>query len=128
MNLHGIVRGAIRTVNPDISAQYQASTGYSTNGAGKQAPSYAAAVGVQIQVQPVTTKDIERLNNLSLQGVFRRVYAYGNYAAIIRADSKGGDLLTFAEYPGGPTHTWKTTEVAEAWPDWCSVVVTLQAS
>lgn len=128
MNLHGLVRGVVQSVNPDIAATYLQSTGsYTTDAAGKRTPTYASSA-VRIQVQAVSGRDIERLNGLGIQGVLRKVYDYGNQMGISRPDSKGGDLLQFPQTPGGAVQTWKVTSVAETWPDWSAVFVQLQVT
>lgn len=127
MNLHGIVRGAITTVNPDIVAPYLRSTGNTTDAAGEQAPTYAAPVDVRIQVQALTGKDLQQINYLNIQGVLRAVYMYGNTQGIVRVDAKGGDMLRFPQVPGDPNvQDWLVVAVLETWPDWSKVAVWLQ--
>lgn len=131
-NLHGLVRGAINTVNPDISAQWYVSTGATTAAGGKQTASYADPVPVRAQVQAVTGQDLRKYNFLQAQGVFRAVYMFGNPDAINRVESKGGDLLKFPQYPTGAVRTWLITKVDEPWTAgngglaWCRVIATLQ--
>lgn len=149
MNLHGIVRGAITTVNPDIPALLQRSNGYTTQSDGEQIPQYIFMTG-SIQVQGVSGKDLEHVNMLNIQGVLRKVYMYGDWSGVVRGDSRGGDLLQFADtstasglvsfdgtqlatFDGallvdpGTAPYWKVVTVAETWPDWCSVIVSRQA-
>lgn len=131
-NLHGLVRGAINSVNPDISATWLVSTGATTDDNGTQTPTYAAGVPVKVQVQAVRGSDIKKYAFLQQQGVYRAVYAFGNPDAINRVESKGGDILTFPQYPNGPVRTWLITTVDEPWTagngnlSWCRVIVTLQ--
>lgn len=128
-NLHGIVRGIINTVNPDITAVYLASTGQSTDANYKTGPTYAAPVSMGAQSQPITTRDIRRYDFLSGQGVFRAVYLFGNLQAIVRSMQLGGDLLKFPQFKGAPVETWLISAVDETWtPDngWCRVICTLQ--
>lgn len=127
MNLHGIVRGAITTVNPDISATLKRSTGYTTGANGKRAPTFSSTTG-QIQVQGLGPADLRHLQNLNIQGVDRKVYMYGDWGGPIRADQTGGDLLSFP-IPRDPNtmRDWKIVTVFETWPDWTAVGVVLQA-
>jgi hypothetical protein len=120
MNPHGIVRGAIGAVNPMIFATVGSSTGYTTNADGSRVPTYAVTPDVPIQVQALTGKEIERLNNLGIQGVLRAVYMTGSANGIVRKYGEGGDLLTFNG------QTWLATTVLESWPDWTKLAVTLQ--
>lgn len=120
MNLHGIVSGAIGSVNPMILATVASSTGYTTNPDGARAPAYAITPGVPIQVQALSGKEIERLNNLGIQGVLRAVYLSGSANGVVRKYGEGGDLLVFNG------QTWLATQVLESWPDWTKLAVTLQ--
>jgi hypothetical protein len=126
MNLHGAVRGIIGAVNPDLFVSWQVSTGYTVAANGAQSPTYAAAVTVRAQVQPVSGGDLRHTDMLGLQGVMRSVYLYGSADGVIRSAAKGGDLLIFPRVPGGTPVVWLVTEVIETWPDWCHVIVTLQ--
>jgi hypothetical protein len=120
MNLHGIASGAISAVNPMIPATVASSTGYTTNPDGSRVPAYSTTPDVPIQVQALTAKEIERLNNLGIQGVLRVVYLSGNANGIVRKYGEGGDLLIFNG------QTWLATTVLESWPDWTKLAVTLQ--
>jgi hypothetical protein len=126
MNLHGIVRGAITTVNPDIVAAWSASNGNTVGADFSQTPGYAAPVNIKIQSQALSGKDLRHAEFLNLQGVLRTVYMYGNKQGIFRPEQLGGDLLAFPLVPNGPVLNWKIVEVGETWPDWCRVTVCLQ--
>lgn len=125
MNLHGIVRGAITTVNPDQTGTLKRSTGYTTGANGKQIPAYSFITGM-IQVQGLGPKDLQHLERLNVQGVVHKVYMYGDWGGPIRAGATGGDVLAFPA-PRDPTvRDWKIATVFETWPDWCAVGVTMQ--
>jgi hypothetical protein len=128
-NLRGMANGATSSVNPNIKGQWQQSTGNTVALGGKQTATFAAAVPITLQVQPVTTGDIRRYVFLSGQGIFRSVYMFGNKDAIDRSRQLGGDLLLFPQRPGLAAQTWLIKEVAEVYnPDsgWCRVIVVLQ--
>lgn len=126
MNLHLAVRGVIPQVNPDIAATWKRSAGlYVTALDGTRTPGYDL-IPVVIQAQAASGKDIERLNNLGIQGVVRKVYDYGNKQGIVRPDGRGGDFLMFPQVPGAPVQSWKITNVMETWPEWSAVFVVLQ--
>lgn len=127
MNLHGIVRGAVTSVNPDMLGTWRQSTGATFGPNGRLAPTYLDHLNVPLQVQALSGRDLKHLNYLSIQGVRRSVYMYGNAQGVNRPNAQGGDLLVFPENPGGPTRTWLVMVVFETWPDWCRVGVTLQA-
>lgn len=126
MNLHGIVRTAINMVNPDLLAVLLRSSGYITGVDGRQVPSFQSYRG-KIQVQGTSREDLKHINDLNMQGVFRKVYILGNWAGVIRADQRGGDVLKFAQVPGTAIQEWRIVQVLETWPDWCSVLVCLGA-
>jgi hypothetical protein len=127
INMHATVRGAITSVNNDIAASFQASTGNTPNASGKQTPTFATAVPVKIQSQPLKYSDLQHINNMNLTGVFRSVHMYGNTEGVVRPTQQGGDLLTFKQTPSSVTQTWKVVSVMETWPEWCRVLVCLQA-
>jgi len=127
MNLHGIVRGAVGAVNPEIQATLRKNMGNTTLPSGKQVAGYLSSTGL-IQVQGVVGDDLTHVNNLNIQGVTRKVYLPGNWTGVVRADQKGGDLLYFSQFPGSVVQEWMIKTVFEAWPDWSSVLVVLQTS
>ena len=126
MNLHQLVRGAITSVNPDILATFQQSTGYSTDGAGNRTPTYTTTTGVPIQVQAMTARDLQHTDFLNIEGVVRKIYMFGNTQGVVRPSQQGGDLLTFGQIPGDTPQVWLTVAVLETWVDWCCVVAVLQ--
>lgn len=126
LNLHGIVRGAINAVNSDIALTYIASAGNSVAVGGKMTPKFATPILLSGQVQPIAQEDLQHYGFDNAQGIYRRVYAYGQQDAIDRIAQLGGDLLKFAEVPGGTIRTWLIKKVDEQWPGWCNVVVVLQ--
>jgi hypothetical protein len=128
LNLHATVRAAIQSVNADIAATYIASLGYDVNASGKQVPQYASPAVVQIQSQPPAGKDLKHIEFLNLQGTVRTVYLYSNPHAIVRVDAKGGDLLIFPSFVGGPSYTWLVKEVAERWSVGQNALVTFQGT
>lgn len=126
INVRGIANASIQTVNPNIGADYLASTGSVLNAAGKPTPTYAAVAAVQIQAQAAKSKDLEHVNNLNMQSIYKNVRMWGNTQGVVRPDAKGGDLLKFPNVPGGPIKVWKVEAVLETWPAWCSLVVCMQ--
>ena len=115
LNLHATVRKAIGAVNPDITAQYLASSGSTRNAAGRVTPTYAAPVSVQIQQQPPTGKDLHQFEFLNIQGTTRVVFLYSNPQAIVRINAKGGDLLQFPQWHGAPVDNWLVVGMPEQW-------------
>lgn len=131
MNLHGIVRGAINSVNPDKTALYLASTGNTVNADYSQSPSYAAGVPVRIQIQPLGKEELRHLERLNMQGVYRTIYMYGNTQGIVRVLALGGDLIQFAPFQGQAVQNWKVVgPISGAWNveynGWTKILVCLQ--
>lgn len=124
MNLHGIVRGAIQAVNPDIPVIVKVSRGYATADDGKRTPKYATPCEVMGQVQNLTFRDLQQLDGLNLQGERRAIYLNGNIDGLVRSENKGGDLITVTCGPA--KGVWLVAQVLESWPDWCKVAATLQ--
>lgn len=121
MNLHGIAMGYVAAVNPLVTATFQASTGSTTNADGTRVPTYAPAVSVLCQIQPLQYTDVTMLEGLNIQGVRNKVYVTGDWKAVVRGNRRGGDLLTM---PDGTVYL--VALVLEDWPDWCCLAVTLQ--
>lgn len=125
MNLRKLANAGTKTINPNIPIIWDRSVGYSTNAAGKQTPNVVTTT-VYGNAQGITGEEIQHIDAISMQGVYRKVYMYGNVQGIVRTDGKGGDILKFPEAPGEANKNWKVITVMETWPDWASVLVELQ--
>jgi hypothetical protein len=121
MNLHRIVSKSVGVVNPMQPITISPSIGSTTGADGKRTPSYGPAVQARAQIQPLQYTDIVQLDGLNIQGKRRALYIDGNWEGIVRADKKGGDLITFSD-----GSSWHVVLVLESWPDWCKVAVTEQ--
>jgi hypothetical protein len=104
-----------------VTATLRASTGSTQAADGGRVPTYADPVAVQAQVQSLQYQDVIKLNGLNIQGVRSKIYLSGSWSGLVRADRKGGDLLTM---PNG--NVYLVALVLEDWPDWCSLACTLQ--
>lgn len=129
MNLHQIVRGAIRRINPDTMLRIQVSDGYDTMIDGTQVPKYCDPVTVPGDVQALNAGEIAHLDSLNIQGRAMKFYINGNIDGLIRPNSSGGELITIVQ--GGTNQqllgsVWLVKEVMEYWPDWCAVSAILQ--
>lgn len=122
LNLHGLVRGAIQTVNEDTDGTVYVSTGH-TSVRGILTPAFTP-VTARLQVQAQKHTDIQHERSLQQNNGFLTMYAYGNFSDIERRDNKGGDIVNI---PAGPRAGWYLiTQVLERWPDWCAFEVTVQ--
>lgn len=130
MNLHGTVRGAITSVNPDITAQFQASTGNTVDAAGNVTPTYAAPVPVRCQVQPPGSRDLQHIERLNITKMTRVIFMYGNAQGVVRPNQQGGDLLSFPQFAEQAASLWLVVYVDGPWNveqgGWTKVIVVLQ--
>lgn len=97
MHLRRLVRGSINAVNRDKPIVWLASQGTILGPGGVATPTYAPAVSVWAQIQPIPTDQLAHLEQLNIQGVLRQVYLRNAVASAVRADGTGGDLLQFPE-------------------------------
>lgn len=77
------------------------------------------------QIQPITWRDIQQMEGLTLQGTRWKAYLYGQVDGLVRVESKGGDLITIPA-PSPHAGVWLVTQVLEQWPDWVVAAITLQ--
>lgn len=94
MNLHNLAAGCITAVHPNITAQYQRSTGYTTAGDGARTGGYSAAQTVTVQKQPLSSNDLKQLDGLNLNGEKAAFYISGDWDGVSRPDQHGGDIVT----------------------------------
>jgi hypothetical protein len=120
MDLRGIANGISDTINPNISVTVKASTGYTIGSGLKQVPSYAAPVTGFAQVQALTAADLRHLDGLNIQDATQSIILRGPLNAVVRAHSKGGDLVTIG------TDTFLTVAVLEQWPLWTRAALVMQ--
>ena len=123
MNMHGLVAPYVGVVNPRVLGTIQVSTGNTTNADFSRSPTYTTYTNVLMQVQALSNQDLKQLEGLNLQGNMKAIYITGPVDGVVRATSKGGDLITL---PDGSV--WLVTIVLEDWPDWTKVAVTQQNS
>lgn len=124
MNLHSLVSPLIGIVNPPITVQIRRSTGYTRNPDGTRTPTYSDIATVKAQKQPLQYNDLMMTDGLNLQGERCKMYLQGDWDGIVRADQKGGDIITC---PDGST--WLVAVQAENWGDqsgWTAVICTRQ--
>lgn len=85
---------------------------------------FTSSLIVPSQVQPLTSKDIRHLDALNIQGVERAIYLDGHIDGLVRAENKGGDLITIADGPNPGTYL--ILNMLEAWDDWSKAGVVMQ--
>ena len=121
LDVRAIANLSTRGVNPNIPVVVRQSSGFITGAGARQVPQYADPVTVDAQVQALTQADVKRVENLNIQGEMRTFYIQGPLAALIRAEGKGGDMVTL---PDGTT--WLVTQILEAWPTWTKALLVRQ--
>lgn len=125
MNLNALVAPIIGAVNPQSPVTVYLSTGPSVTAAdGGRTPTYAAPITATMQVQPITTGDLRKLEGLNIQGKLKKLYLNGALRGLERINSLGGDLVVL---PDGTTYLIKA--VLEGWTPtagWCAVAAVLQ--
>lgn len=121
MNLHAIVRSAITSVNPDITATLRRYQGEVMGAGRKPIPTYYPDESVTLQLQPLTKGDMMHVDGLNIEGLFKSIHINGALYSVNRTMKKGGDLFII------DGQTWLVIEPIELWnTGWCRLLVCLQ--
>lgn len=123
-NWHNIAAGAIGVVNPFVTGTIQRSTGSTTNADYSKTPTYTTFADVPMQVQALSTEDLQQLDGTNQNGTNRAVYMNGRSDGVVRSQLLGGDLITLTDGPNAGT--WLVTKVPEQWGEWNHAIITLQ--
>jgi hypothetical protein len=128
MNLEIIAGGAIAAVNPQRTILWMKSNGYTTDNTGHRAPSFAPAIQILAQIQPLPTHELEHMDSLNIQGTLRAIYLASEAASGVRIGKEGGDLFQFSDpvLRNCTLATWLAVSVEETWSTWSKVIVQLQ--
>ncbi|BET96531.1 hypothetical protein [Xenorhabdus taiwanensis] len=122
MNVRGIANSLITTVNPNTNAVLLTNDGYTTTNSGKQIPKYTEHE-IMVQLQSLSTQDLEHLGVINQQGQFIYAYARGQISAIRRTKQKGSDRIKFTAYGENEESEWNVTKVIESYPMWVKVLL-----
>ena len=109
VNLRAIANKFTSTVNPNLTVQRHASAGRTVAPNGKPVVSYASPISLTAQVQALTKKEVEHIDNMNLSPCDRAAYVNGQVNAFDRVAQTGGDLL---EFEG---KFWLVMAVLEGW-------------
>lgn len=120
MNLHKIANSAIRRVNPNIQAIVRRYAGFTVGPGRSRIPKYEPDQQIIIQFQPLTKGDLQHVDGLNMQGLFKSIHVNGSFYSVNREMQKGGDLFIV------DGKTWLVIEPLELWPDWSRLLVCLQ--
>lgn len=121
IDVFGLAGNAVNAINPRFDALVKYSTGTTKNPDFTTTPTFSTTT-VQIEVQAVSTQDLQQIENLNQQADMRTVYIYGATRALSRPFQIGGDVLVFYGFD------WLVTQQLEEWGDgeWSKVLVTRQ--
>lgn len=120
MNFHRIANSAVRRVNPNIVATVRRYLGETTGPGRKPIPQYAPDEQISIQLQPLSKGDMQHVDGMNIQGLFKSIHVNGSFYSVNRTMQKGGDLFII------DGQTWLVIEPLELWADWCRLLVCLQ--
>ncbi|HCB2886493.1 TPA: hypothetical protein SCR51_004870 [Citrobacter freundii] len=120
MNLHKISNSLIRSVNPNITATVRRYAGFTVGPGRSRVPSYHPDESITIQFQPLTKGDLQHVDGLNMQVLFKSIHVNGSFYSVNREMQKGGDLFIV------DGQTWLVIEPLELWPDWSRLLVCLQ--
>lgn len=120
MNLHKISNSLIRNVNPNITATVRRYAGFTVGPGRSRVPSYHPDESITIQFQPLTKGDLQHVDGLNMQGLFKSIHVNGSFYSVNREMQKGGDLFIV------DGKTWLVIEPLELWPQWSRLLVCLQ--
>ena len=130
MNLRAIASSVVSVVNPPVAAAWAVATPGVTIGPGrKPIPNPPVNVPVMVDIQPLGSQDLRKLESLNITGVDRVFYLNGQAHGVDRLPGLGGDtfMIVDAAHPLFGTR-WLVTAVLEAWDanGWTKVGVTKQ--
>lgn len=124
MNLQNIAAGVVSSVNPMQTASIAVSAGYTTAADGSRIPTYHPPVRIPVQVQELSQADLAAATGMNLQGQAKVMYMNGSWQGVVRADGKGGDVITLQDGT-----IWLVVRVLEDWQDergWVKVLTSRQ--
>lgn len=122
INVRAIANRAIQCINPNVTAVLMANEGFDTDDSGYQVPKYSEH-SISMQLQSLSTQDLEHLNLINQQGQFIYGYAKGQIEAIRRVTQKGADKIRFTAYSESKEADWLVTKVIESYSDWVKVLL-----
>lgn len=122
VNLRAIANRMTSTVNPNLTVLRHAYAGQTISPSGRPSAQYATAVPLTAQVQALTKKEVEHIDNMNLSPCDRAAYVNGQVNAFDRVAQTGGDLL---EFEG---RFWLVMAILEGWTTagWCKVALVQQ--
>lgn len=126
INLRAMANSITSAINPNIPAVLKRSIGYVTDDAGVRVNTFTEQ-NIVIQSQSMTSKELQLVESLGLQGYTRAVHLNGNIEGLRRHVEQGADILTFKQHDDAEPMDWLVVQVMESWPNWCRVLLCRQA-
>lgn len=130
INLHGIVRGPISSLHPDITATLYQSTGRAgVSPSGSSLPVYAPGVAIKAQKQSANPATLFHRDRVSETELTYKFYLFADpdparkVTGIYRPLSRGGDMFQLQD-----CSWWLVDELLEDFSlsGWASILATLQ--
>lgn len=122
IKVRSLANTAIQCVNKNLPAVLMANDGYETDEAGATTPKFTSH-DISVQLQSLSTQDLEHLGVINQQGQFIYGYARGQISALRRAKKQGADKLRFMAYGEDEESEWLVTQVIESYPSWVKVLL-----
>ncbi|MEG0278057.1 MAG: hypothetical protein RR510_15295 [Morganella sp. (in: enterobacteria)] len=122
IKVRSLANTAIQCVNKNLPAVLMANDGYEIDESGKQIAKYTES-DISVQLQSLSTQDLEHLGVTNQQGQFIYGYARGQISALRRAKKQGADKLRFNAYGEDEESEWLVTQVIESYPSWVKVLL-----
>ena len=122
IKVRALANTAIQCVNKNLPAVLMANDGYEIDESGKQIAKYTES-DISVQLQSLSTQDLEHLGVINQQGQFIYGYARGKISALRRAKKQGADKLRFRAYGEDEESEWLVTQVIESYPSWVKVLL-----
>ncbi|HCU0244484.1 TPA: hypothetical protein OUE28_003477 [Morganella morganii] len=122
IKVRALANTAIQCVNKNLPAVLMANDGYETDEAGATTPTFTSH-DISVQLQSLSTQDLEHLGVINQQGQFIYGYARGQISALRRAQKQGADKLRFMAYGEDKESEWLVTQVIESYPSWVKVLL-----
>lgn len=129
LNLHGIVRGAITSVHPDVMVQLLRSKGSRPNEDGKPVPTFERLSGIRAQIQSENDAALFHADMAGANTITRKIYLFSPKSAALQPASPFRPLSRSGDYVVQEDGTvWMVNAVIEnfAGVGWVSVRATLQ--
>ena len=127
MNIRALANSATQLINPNVAATALKSVGSVTAADGSRAPAWQTAP-VTVQVQGISSKELQFLSGQGIAGTLRQVFAPGYWNAPQKAGGTGGDMFRFPEHPGGELRDWKIVQVKGMYEGWTQAIVQMQTA